>query len=287
MEKNHKFDIELSAPCNAKCYFCPQSWNGVKRDKPFLSKELILKIIKDLEDLSGIVNIAFVGMGEPLLKKDLMLYFLENIKKDNFTFGTQTNGYHLTKDFLENPLTDKLNWISVSITGWDSYESIYKLNPDIVRNNVIEAAKIIGNKLSITWVDDPKIDKSELEKMKEWHKKYLEPYNVSFSMNELHTRGGHYEYPGAFDNGIRKFKNCGIFRYVNFISSSGHVVLCCMDVDSSYKIADISKESISSILDKKKKIQTEESGFDICNKCNSFAYLTPVEIMEKKLQKKA
>ena len=44
------FDIELAAPCNAKCDFCPQSFkpNGVKRKKKYLDENLIVKIMNEI-----------------------------------------------------------------------------------------------------------------------------------------------------------------------------------------------------------------------------------------------
>ncbi len=282
IEGMHLFDIELVAPCNAQCYFCPQAWDGVKRDKPVQTKELILKIIRDLTDLSKDgkhIGVSFVGMGEPLLKKDLMLYFLENTPKDVVnSFGLVTNGYRLTEEFVNNPLMERFKWVQVSMTGWDSYESIYKLNPDKVRKNLIKSSKILGKRLRIAWVDDKRIPKHELDSARKWYKKYLKPYGVKFNTTRLHTRGGHYEYPGAFDDmGVRNFRNCGIFKNLNFISSCGHILSCCHDVESKNKIGNVYTESISSILKNKKEYQKHHSGFEICKKCNDFSFVTEIE----------
>ena len=48
------FDIELAAPCNAKCDFCPQSFkpNGVKRKNKYMDEDLIVKIMNEIKEIS-------------------------------------------------------------------------------------------------------------------------------------------------------------------------------------------------------------------------------------------
>ena len=48
------FDIELIGLCNAKCPFCPQSFNpnGVQREERFWSEELVVKVMNEIKEIA-------------------------------------------------------------------------------------------------------------------------------------------------------------------------------------------------------------------------------------------
>ena len=151
IEKTYNFDIELCSPCNAKCTFCPQSTDGVKRSQSVMTKEQILTLVSQLDELSqnAKIGIFFCGMGENLIRKDLLLLFIKSIKNlKKYSFTLVTNGHLLTEEFITNPLLENLK-IEISMSGWESYESIYKLPAEKVRNKIIETAKLIGSRLKI------------------------------------------------------------------------------------------------------------------------------------------
>ena len=284
IEKTYYFDIELCSPCNAKCTFCPQSTDGVKRSQSVMTKDEILTLVSQLDELSqnSKIGIYFCGMGENLIRKDLILFFIKNIKNiEKYSFTLVTNGYLLTKEFITHPLLENLK-IEISMSGWDSYESIYKLSAEKVRNKIIETAQLIGPRLKIHWVRDHNlIEYSEEKKFKEWYYKNIKKYNSKCHFGTLHTRGGTYEYPGWDKNGTRKFKKCKIFSDLHFISSDGDMLSCCHDVESKNIIDNINKNNIQSIIQKKKLMQKTCGGFEICDKCNDFTLSTQFKITYK------
>lgn len=284
IEKTYNFDIELCSPCNAKCTFCPQSTHGVKRSQSVMTKEQILTLVSQLDELSqnAKIGIFFCGMGENLIRKDLLLLFIKSIKNlKKYSFTLVTNGHLLTEEFITNPLLENLK-IEISMSGWESYESIYKLPAEKVRNKIIETAKLIGSRLKIHWVRDPNlIEYSEEKKFKEWYYKNIKKYNSKCHFGKLHTRGGAYEYPGWDKDGTRKFKECTIFSDLHFISSDGDMLSCCHDVESKNIIDNINKNNISNIIEKKKLMQKTCGGFDICEKCNDFTSVRQLKITYK------
>tara|TARA_R110000824_G_scaffold67467_10_gene174801 strand:+ start:5719 stop:6624 length:906 start_codon:yes stop_codon:yes gene_type:complete len=271
--KTHYFEVELCSPCNAKCTFCPQSTGGVKRSQSVMTKGQILTLVTQLDKLSqnSKISIYFCGMGENLIRKDLILFFIESIKNiDKYSFTLVTNGHLLTKEFITNPLVENLK-IEISMSGWDSYESIYKLSHKKVQEKIIETAKLIGPRLKIHWVRDHNlIEESEEKKFMEWYYKNIKKYKTKYKFGSLHTRGGVYLYPGWDKDGTRKFKNCKIFSDMNFISSDGDMLSCCHDVESKNIIDNIDKNNITDMMEKKKLMQKTCGGFDICNKCTDF-----------------
>ena len=283
-EKTYNFDIELCSPCNAKCTFCPQSTNGVKRSQSVMTKEQILTLVTQLDEIAknAKIGIYFCGMGENLIRKDLILFFIENVKNiDKYSFTLVTNGHLLTEEFTTNPLLENLK-IEISMSGWDSYESVYKLPAEKVRNKIIETAKLIGPRLKIHWVRDPNsIKDSEEKKFKEWHYKNIKKYKTKYTFGTLHTRGGTYLYPGWEKTGTRKFKKCKIFSDLHFISSDGDMLSCCHDIESKNVIDNINKNNILNLIEKKKLMQKTCGGFDICKTCNDFALTTQFKISFK------
>ncbi len=267
------FDIELAAPCNAKCDFCPQSFKGVKRKKPYLDEKLLIKIMNEIKILSvderdGVI-VDFCGMGENLLRKDLLLKALEILfdnEHSSLDVRLTTNGYYLTEELVTNPLFQKLSQIEVSLAPTlDSkkYESIYKIDYNVVKNNVINLKKYFKNKLIIAAVKLPSL-KNELEAFKSFWKKYVD----GFLFHNYHSRGGHIKNDEAYSrNYFREFKSCSIFYLITFISSDGDVLPCCHDVKSENIITNLNDDSISSVIQKKRFMQREYSGFNICKNC--------------------
>lgn len=72
------YTIYLTTDCNFKCKYCYENY----RDSFKLNKITADKIIKFIENnfSSDTITISFMG-GEPLLNKELIYYFIENLEK--------------------------------------------------------------------------------------------------------------------------------------------------------------------------------------------------------------
>ena len=52
-----------------------------------------------------------------------------------------------------------------------------------------------------------------------------------------------------------------------FVSSDGYILACCNDVKSKHIVGDLNKESILSIIKRKRILQKNKKGFEICKNC--------------------
>jgi len=268
------FDIELSSPCNAKCDFCPQSFNptGVKRDIKFLDKKIILSVMNQIKEICKIqdgVIVDFCGMGENLLRKDLLWYSLELLTEDrpkNLDIRLTTNGYFLTEEVTTNPLFHQLNQIEISLAhtlNKEKYEAIYNINYDRVKKNVMEVKQNYPGKVIIASVRVKQLEKDMLAFDNFWDK-----YVDKFLVHDFHTRGNSYPHPNPKTKDLWRFDICGVFKHFVYISSDALILPCCNDVRGEHPIGDLRKETILEIIDKKKIIQKENVGYDMCVGCD-------------------
>jgi len=290
------FDIELIGLCNAKCPFCPQSFNpnGVQREERFWNEELVVKVMNEIKEIAieepeG-VHIEFCGIGEPLLKKDLLLKALEilfdgdldkefvqykNEMKPIMDVRLTTNGFYLTEELVANPLFQRLNKIEISISPTldkKKYETIYRIDYDVVKKNVMDIKSYYNGQVKLTGVKTKQF-------RDEWEDftKFWSPYIDYIDMQDFHTRGGSYEHPAEIKEALRKYPNkykywpfpiCGLFKYITFIDSAGYVLPCCHDVKSINKLGNVKEETLKSIFSKKEKMHKTEPGFEICKGCD-------------------
>ena len=290
------FDIELVGVCNAKCSFCPQSFNpnGVKREERFWSKELVNKVMNEIREIaienkSG-VQIEFCGIGEPLLKKDLFLQSLEILFKENLDkeyvidegkkkprmdVRLTTNGFYLTEELVTNPLFQRINKIEISTAPTldkKKYETIYRIDYDTVKKNIMNIKNIYNGKVIMTGVKTKQL-KDEIEEFE----KFWIPYVDTFDFNDFNIWGGVFEHPADIKKTLNNykeqfvnymFKNCWVLKLITFIDSAGYVLPCCNDVESKHKLGNVKKETIKSIISKKTIIQRTQKAYDICMGCD-------------------
>lgn len=270
------FDLELSAPCNARCNFCPQNWHGVRRRTPYLSDALVTKAAREIEEVFSAQRrqheraqsmVGFCGMGEPLLRKDAIFRFLD-------AFGGQaelilvTNGFYLTDDVIRDERFGRLDRVVVSTAGWkEGYEAVYGIDFDRVQRNVLRAHERHGAKIGVSNLKAPEIsDEDHRAAQAFWAE-----HGIRAGIPSLHSRGGHYSHPAAYPGATRDFKTCGIFERMNFVSSDGEVLSCCHDVVSDHVVGDLASEHLLDIIERKRSVQRGSDGFEICRKCTDFS----------------
>lgn len=116
--------IELTNRCNFQCEFCATKLTRNNADLPIETVRRILDEGRNLDVCDGkIWQIAFNGLGEPLLYPDLTEAV--GYAKQYYPFvGFITNGSLLNEEKSRRLLELDLDYIGVSITGVD--EHIYK-----------------------------------------------------------------------------------------------------------------------------------------------------------------
>ncbi|MBF0363254.1 MAG: radical SAM protein [Oligoflexia bacterium] len=119
-----EFDICLvmNNRCNLQCVYCYQDHSKNTE----ITNEILGKIATTIKDEivdAKKILIHFFG-GEPTLSMSKIKYFVELIKQheiSNVEYAITTNGYAITKDKIEQLISDKINTYQITIDG----------NPDI------------------------------------------------------------------------------------------------------------------------------------------------------------
>jgi radical SAM protein with 4Fe4S-binding SPASM domain len=109
--------------CNFKCHYCtfsaPKEKRGFISNKVSMDIELFKKTIDEAKEFNNKIKVVrFVGMGEPLLHKqiDYMIKYTMNSGITDFT-EILTNGSLLTKDLANRLIEADLSSLFISIQG--------------------------------------------------------------------------------------------------------------------------------------------------------------------------
>ena len=267
----YNFDIELTSSCNAKCIFCPH--DKVLRKRGAMEEILVDKIIEEISAMNkrADVKVGFVGMGEPLLKVNLLRKAVYRFHQESIPMIVVTNGERL-KDEALTDVMEKIHGMRMSFTGYDkqSYEAIQGLDYETIMKNITYAQQKIPGKITIQCVLLPEIRKRRQEIEAFW--KQME---IGVSFVPFHTRGGF-----LTDLVVDKEKKvrsrnfpCNIFRLINFISSDGLVLSCCHDIQQENIMGDCRKMTLEQILAKKESwAASNPQGFRICQHCMDWSF---------------
>ncbi len=268
------FDLELASPCNARCEFCPQRFQGVKRERPFLDETLLDRITAEIGALARTerVHAVLCGMGENLLRKPLVLRALDSLQRASegrIHTTLVTTGSPLTPELAEHESFRRLEAIQVSFTGVDreSYEDLYHLKHERVIENVVRMNRLLPGKIYLRTVDLERFRAHRAEFSRFWNER-----GIPVTYSALHSRGGHIGDPEAYPGRTRPFRGCEIFDLITFVSSDGLVLSCCHDVLSANVIGDLRVSSLAEIDARKRELRRIGfQGFDICRSCTDFS----------------
>jgi len=227
-----KLIIDISTACNHVCDFCSnpdkrtlKSW---MKHKDF--KEICYKI-NEFVPISSLEEIGLSGQGEPLLNKDLM----KNVKwlKNNYNVKylyLSTNGAMLTSNVSDELFSSGVDSIKISFNAFDKYEyeKVHGVddydrvlsNIDMLLDNKL---KYTNKKVMISSVTERSKDEvGEFFKSNFPEKYYL--FDKIFAYDKVYT-------PIFSDNlGTNPIKNkCTVASEDIFISSNGHMRICCSD----------------------------------------------------------
>jgi radical SAM protein with 4Fe4S-binding SPASM domain len=130
-----RISVVLTTNCNLKCVWCHREEKHVI-DSGYLSKNLNRnKIEKLLPELKGFHVLSWGGLGEPLMNKDI--YELTKIARKYIPIvKTTSNGTTLVKKNIPKIIESGLNYLEVSIDGFDSVANLKLRGSD--ENVIIE-----------------------------------------------------------------------------------------------------------------------------------------------------
>lgn len=243
-----EIEISESGTCNRKCSFCPRSAPGYKDIKEFISKELILKIAKELKVLKYTGVVRFSGFVEPMLDKKIFDH-IKTLKEycPSSRVEIVTNGDPLNIDRLKKLFINGLDKILISI--YDGPEDLIKF-----QNMVIEAG------LSS-------------------HQYILRPRFLSADQDfgiTLSNRSGEME---KSEFRIPKLKEplknpCYIPSYTLFFDYLGDVLICPHDWGKKMIVGNIKNQNLIDIwlsqkmMDARVKLNRSNRKFSPCNVCD-------------------
>jgi len=243
-----EIEISESGICNRKCSFCPRSAPDFKDIKEFISKELILKVVKELRELNYSGVIRFSGFVEPLLDKKIYDHiqtfkkYLPLARVEVVTNGDPLNLSRLKKLF--NSGLDKL-----LISAYDGKDDVIKFQKMVKECNLNTDQYIIRDRSL--------------------------PEEESFGI-ALSNRSGMME---NADFKIPSLKNplnnpCYIPSYTLFFDYLGDVLMCPHDWGKKIILGNLKKENLLDIwfsersMKIRKNLINSNRKFKPCNVCD-------------------
>jgi MoaA/NifB/PqqE/SkfB family radical SAM enzyme len=134
-----RISIVLTTQCNLKCVWCHREEKHVK-DSGYLEKKLHKdKVKKILPELKGFHVLSWGGLGEPLLNKDIY-ELTKEARKYIPIVKTTSNGTTLVKKNIPKIIDSGLNYLEVSIDGFDNAANMKLRGSDenVIIENLIE-----------------------------------------------------------------------------------------------------------------------------------------------------
>jgi GT2 family glycosyltransferase/acetyltransferase-like isoleucine patch superfamily enzyme/MoaA/NifB/PqqE/SkfB family radical SAM enzyme len=276
--------VEVSSICNLKC---PQCFNNIDGHiNQIMPRSLWNEKIRPY--LNQIKDIHLVGIGEPLLCKDLFC-FIEESKENNVTVHTTSNLQLVSEEIAKKIVLSGLDELSFSCDGVsdETYEKI-RINgkfdklknslelinkfkkefnsktPRLVLNfgaskvNIEELPEIVDfaveNNVDQIMAYHNIIYNETLKDESLYHYKELSDYMFTKAYEKAKIRGIEIFMPGLFSNPIKRC-NSGIYCGYPFqhlwIYSDGRVGPCCMDFPNRLILGDLNNNSIEEIWNSK------------------------------------
>ncbi len=243
-----EIEISESGICNRKCSFCPRSAPDFKDIKEFISKELVLKVVKELKELNYSGVIRFSGFVEPLLDKKIYDH-IQTFKK-YLPLGrveVVTNGDPLNLDRLKKLFNSGLDKLLIS--AYDGKDDVIKFQKMVKECNLNTDQYIIRDRSL--------------------------PEEESFGI-ALSNRSGMME---NADFKIPSLKNplnnpCYIPSYTLFFDYLGDVLMCPHDWGKKIILGNLKKENLLDIwfsersMKIRKNLVNSNRKFEPCNVCD-------------------
>jgi MoaA/NifB/PqqE/SkfB family radical SAM enzyme len=135
-----RMELHPTDSCNLNCIFCWRKKSG-KKTKRELSERELLQIVREAAKL-GVKEWVVSGGGEPLLRKEVSLKVLKEIKKNNMWGLLTTNGTLLTRRDAEFLVGIGWDQVQFSIDGPNKEVNDF-LRPPNSFERIIKAVRIL------------------------------------------------------------------------------------------------------------------------------------------------
>lgn len=274
--------VEVSSVCNLKC---PQCFNNIKGHKSaIISDKIWNEKIRPV--LKGLKDIHLVGIGEPLLCKNIFKY-IEECAGLGITVHTTSNLQLVDDEIAKKIVLSGLKFLSFSCDGSteETYQKIringtlkklkdsvnminfykkkYKsefpkliLNFGAINSNIDELVDIVymAKEMKVEQIISyhDVIYVKELEEESLYYNQEKSDYVFKEAAKIAKECGVKYFYPGTFENSINykhsKGKVYCPYPYNHlWIYSDGRVGPCCMDFPNRIVFGDLNKSNIEEV----------------------------------------
>lgn len=280
-------DIELTNNCNFRCVFCPTGTGAMRRNKGFMSDEVIDKILSDVTKYK-IPGVRFIRWGEPTIHPKF-LETMRRFKDAGVAVHFNTNG-SIDRDCIEALVDMKLDSIKFSFQGADkgTYEEMrerggyYELL-DTVRlmADVRGDALVPYIQISTTLTDE---SESQVESFKRDIEGICDYYNIGYTkLNHLNVadmkvddekKKKNSEMQEHESKNIKFHDTCFEAFDKLSVNWNGDVTLCCSDYDNFMIVGNILDMDIKQIFNSKAAdnyrkliVENKHHGIKCCSEC--------------------
>lgn len=149
--------IEVTQKCNARCDQCGSRCDSSGEE--LLTKEDIVRVLKDIKEHLGTDTMINITGGEPLMRRDLFDIMAE-VSRLGFDWGMVTNGTLITDKVIKNMKESGMKSISISLDGMEkTHENLRHLPGSfrrIIRNIIkLKRAQFLDH-LQVTFTANSK-----------------------------------------------------------------------------------------------------------------------------------
>lgn len=277
-------NIDITNHCNINCAFCPREY--LRKTKGLMDIGLYRKIIDNISDDQRRVHLFLHNFGEPLLHPhliEMITYASEKGIARSIKFST--NGLLLKGSLAESLIDANVDEITVSIdaVSEESYRELKGDHLELVEENVKAFMKLrkakgkskphIRAKMMVKRDDDYEV-KSFL---KRWH-----ALADSAIIDWYSNYGGLLANDGIEERSKRYA--CASLWYSLVVGWDGIVVPCCVDINDSFPIGDLTKDTIVDVWNNGKvehirsaHLNNNWEDISLCEKCTDWQFMPNIE----------
>ena len=237
--------IEVTNNCNNQCLICPHGYNLFIK-KGYMTKELYLKILDDIDFLKYDLNLELHGIGEPLLHAELY-DFVRIAKERGFRVTICSNAILLNEKNSKKIVDSGIDKIIISLETKENYEKIRCINIyDYVLNNVIHIADEYPSvELEIYMIS---VKSHELDNFENF-KKQFKGKKINFNHFYASDWCGKVPFEGLATKSGKYVKKsvCPLFIHYCSIDYEGLLRHCYLDFNSENLYGDLNTTSFKKI----------------------------------------